>query len=296
MSEMEDPDKKIRFSCSTCGRCCGRSPHATIYDVFELADEFIFQAAHHVVLSYAKNPPQREILEHLQFIGHTVMMPELEASLFYFIDFATISPPSYGSCPKLNAEGACSIYAKRPMQCKLAPFDFRFPISEQWRQLESYRLNSERIEWKCDFSDQSPIVFDENGIRQPNVLSDFRHSVEMTRAFTDQYVEFISLASPERKNEHFKALFHSIKNNSLMITDMIIPLQASIRNDVITYDFAKSFIDSQIRLIDSEIEKSSMKKFKQNLQTTRLYKKQKELYVKAVANGIFDRKTHFDLY
>jgi hypothetical protein len=121
-------------------------------------------------------------------------------------------------------------------------------------------------------------------------------SVDHIREFTDQYIAFISLAGEDYKNNHFKAVFNSVSKNSLMITDMITSLQVARYNNTISEELAISFVKNQIALIDKEIDASLFFKKKENVQTTRLYKKQKEDYVKALKNGLFENKTEdFDI-
>ena len=286
----------IHFACHQCGKCCQKSPHMHFYDMIELSDEFIFQTSHHAVISYAQNPLETELLGHYQALGHTIMMPEIEASLFYFLDFLPIAYPSYGSCPKL-IDNKCSIYGKRPTSCKIAPLDARFDDTQQWRTLNYFKKNVENHDWKCSFSESDPVVFHNEEIYQPGLNSFYFSSVDALRDFTDKYIEFLGMHSKNQQDYHFKALFKSVTSNNLMITDMIIPLQVARYHNIISEDVAINFIENQLSLIEKEMLVSTQLKRKENLQVSRLYKKQKDDYRKAIKENIFrGDPEHFDIY
>jgi Fe-S-cluster containining protein len=224
----------IHFSCTQCGGCCQKSPFMHFYDMLELSDEFFFQTAHHAVISYAHKPLEESLLNHYKAIGHTIVMPEdgIEASLFYFIDFIPVSYPSYKTCPKLD-NNLCSIYGKRPTSCRIAPLDAKFDDSQQWRTLNYFKKNVEENKWKCNFSNDQPILFKDEQIYHPNSNALYFQSVDAIRDITDKYIEFLSVSDKKYLDTHFKAVFKSITDNSLMISDMIIPLQAARFHNII---------------------------------------------------------------
>jgi Fe-S-cluster containining protein len=259
------------------------------YDMLELSNEFIFQTAHHATVSYSQSPLDKNLLNHYQALGHTIVMPEINASLFYFIDFIPMSYPSYTSCSKL-VDNQCSIYGRRPTSCRLAPFDSKFDDSQQWRTLQYFKTNTEEHDWKCNFNSDAPIVFKNEQIQQPSQNSLYFQSVDNIRDFTDKYIEFLGIANKEHQTEHFKAVFQSISKNSLMISDMIIPLQVARYHNIISGDFALEVIHNQLNLIENEMNQALLLKRKEDLQTSRLYKRQKEDYLRAIKQNIFDTK------
>lgn len=276
----------IHFSCHQCGKCCQKSPNMNFYDMIELSDEFIFQTAHHAVISYAKQPLEKDLIEHYQALGHTIVMPEIDASLFYFIDFSTMSYPSYKNCPKL-IDNKCSIYGKRPSSCKLAPLDYRFDDTQQWRSIQYFKNNVKEHNWKCSFEKTDPIIFSQEQIYQPSHNALYFQGVDNLRDFTDKYIEFLGLADQKYQDNHFKAVFQSHIKNNLMISDMIIPLQVARYNNIISEEHVLNIINNQINLIDKELMSATKNKRKEDLQFSRLYKKQKEDYIKAIDQGIF---------
>lgn len=280
----------IHFSCTQCGKCCQKSPNMHFYDALDLSDEFIFQTSHHAILSYDKQPLDDALIEHYKVLGHTIIAPEFEAKLFYFIDFLPVSYPSYNNCSKL-VNNQCSIYGKRPSSCKLAPFNTHFDDTQQWRTLEYFRKNTENENWQCRFDEQSPIVFKDKQIVQPAQNSLYFQSVEATRDFTDKYIDFLNF-NQERtgkhyKDEHLKAIFQSVIKNNLMISDMIVPLQIARYHNIISEELALTFINNQINLMDKEINLATQQKRKEDLKTSQLYKKQKENYIKAIKQKMF---------
>lgn len=276
----------IHFGCTQCGKCCQKSPNMSFYDMIMLSDEFIFQTAHHAAISYEKLLLDKHLIDHYRVLGHTIMLPELDASLFYFIDFTTMSYPSYKTCSKL-VNNQCSIYGKRPGTCKMAPIDYRFDDTQQWRAIQYYKDNTEKNGWKCAFDNEQPIVFANEQIQQTGMNSQYFQNVEAVRDFTDKYIEFLGMGQGKHQENHFKAVFASINRNQLMITDMIIPLQVARMHGILSESQTIEFIEKQIKLIDNEIDMAKQNKRKEDLQFTRLYKKQKEDYLRAMNANIF---------
>lgn len=277
----------IHFSCTQCGKCCVKSPNMHFYDMIELSEEFIFQTAHHVVISSSKKPLEKVLLDHYQALGHTIVLPEMEASLFYFIDFTTMSYPSYKMCSKL-IDNKCSIYNIRPSTCRLAPLDYKFDDTQQWRTLQYFKNNVEKNDWKCSFDKKEPVLFSNEQIYNIGQNSLYFQSVDFIRNITDKYIEFLGVYDKKYQTEHFKRVFNSCMKNQMMISDMILPLQVAIYHNIISEEYAVKFIENQIKLIDKEFQAAKDNKRKEDLQYSRLYKKQKEDYVKALNNDIFN--------
>lgn len=289
----------IHFSCTQCGKCCSKSPSMHFYDMLELADEFLFQTSHHAILESEKNPLEVTLSEHFQALGHTIVMPEdnINAKLYYFIDFSPLSLPTYNSCSKLE-DNLCSIYGKRPSSCKLAPLTSNFDDTQQWRTLNYYKKNTVDSDWKCNFSEDQPIVSKDEKIHQPYQNSLYFQSVDSIRQVTDIYIDYLKMANNEYLTQHFKTVFYSYMKNQQIISDVLIPLQAMKHSGIVSEDLALSFIEKQIKFIEKELAYAVNLKKKNNLTTTRLYTKQKEVYLKAINNKIFDsiNSAEFTLY
>lgn len=289
---MFNQNDTIHFSCTQCGKCCSKAPFVHFYDMLQLSEDFFFQTAHHAVLSNTKDPLEKELIDHLQVLGHTIVMPEehIESTLFYFIDFMPVAYPSYKSCPKLE-NNLCTIYGKRPSSCRLAPLDAKFDDTQQWRTLNFYKENVEKNDWKCDFSNDQPVVYKNQEIYQTHHNSLYFQSVDIIRDITDKYIEFLSISeNPQEKKHldaHFKAIFRSVIDNNLMISDMIIALQSARYHNIITEEMAVKFVQNQLSFIEKEMKPALSFKRKEDLPTSRLYKAQKEAYVKALKQNIF---------
>ena len=72
-----------------------------------------------------------------------------------------------------------------------------------------------------------------------------------------------------------------------MITDMIVILQVARYYNLISEEYAMTFMNNQIQLIEKEMKPALALKRKEDLQTSRLYKKQKEYYEKAIKDNLF---------
>lgn len=290
---MFNQNDTIHFSCHQCGKCCSKSPFLHFYDMLELSDEFFFQTAHHAVISHANNPLSPDLLKHLQVLGHTIVMPEaeIESRLFYFIDFMPVSYPSYKNCSKLE-NNLCTIYGKRPSACRIAPLDAKFDDSQQWKTVNFYKQNVIAHDWQCSFSETDPIIYKNQQIYQPNHNNLYYQSVDSIRDITDKYIEFLGSADKEYLNNHFKAVFKSLTTESQMISDMITPLQSVRYYNIVSEDLVVNFVENQIKFIEKEMKPALSFKRKEDLQVSRLYKRQKEDYIKALKNNLF--KHSFD--
>jgi len=283
---MFDKDQEIRFSCTQCGKCCEKPPRVNFYEMLDLADKFIFQTAHHTMISYAEKPLDKSLLEHYQIIGHTIMMPELEASLFYFVDFMPVPLVSYKMCSQLK-DNACQIYGQRPNSCRLSPFSAFYDSQDQWKTVNFFNERVKANNWNCSFDEKAPIIFKNGDIYSPGLNAIYHQEVTHIREITDKYVEFLALQENNRKNEHFKALFDAMQKNALIITDVLFMLQGAIHFNLITPKIAKDFIIKQKELLEKEINYATSLKSKENLPTSRLYKRMIEDYTKVINTDLF---------
>lgn len=296
----------IHFACTQCGKCCSKPPMANFYDLFNLADEFIFQTAHHGFISYnkeneqenlaliQKNKEKAEITNFFRMIGHTLVLPELDAVLFYYINFMALEYPQ-STCSKLK-DNLCSIFTKRPSSCKLSPINDAFDDTQQWRTINLYKEKVETQDWKCDFSDKAPVLYKNEEIYDLNQNSLYFQSIGSNRDITDKYINFIKNAGDKYFHNHFKAVLNTTIGNSQMITDLIIPLTVGLKENILNYDTVIDFVEKQIILIEKELSKSSLFKIKDNLKVSRLYKKQRDDYKNALKNKLFKfNENEFDI-
>lgn len=292
---MFSKEQEIRFGCTQCGKCCEKPPRVSFYEMLELADKFIFQTAHHTMISYAQNPLDKELSHHYQLIGHTIMMPELEASLFYFIDFMPIPLLSYKTCPQLK-DNLCQIYGERPGSCKLSPFSAFYDSQDQWKTVNFFKENIKSKNWVCSFDEKEPVIFKNGDIYSPSLNALYHQEVMHIREITDKYVEFLSMQEGDRKTEHFKALFDAMQKNALVITDIIFMLQCALFFNLINTKVANEFILKQKNLIEKELAYATTVKNKDNLHTSRLYKRMIEDYNKVISTNYFTQSSYnFDV-
>lgn len=294
---MFNKEDTIHFGCTQCGKCCDKPPMANFYDLFNLADEFVFQTAHHGFISYNKenekddeisrklNEEKDAIKQFYRMIGHTIVLPEIDAVLFYYINFMAIEYPQ-SSCSKLK-DNLCSIYSKRPSSCKLSPINDGFDDTQQWRTINLFKEKVETQDWKCDFSEKSPILYKNEEIYSLNHNSLYFHSIGANRDITDKYINFIKNGGDKYFQNHFKAVLNTTLSKSQMITDLIIPLTVGLKEHVLDESTVIDFVEKQIILIEKELSKSSFFKIKDNLKVSRLYKKQRDDYKNALKNNLF---------
>ena len=278
-------NENVNFSCNMCGKCCSESPRTHFYEMLELSNEFVFQTTHNAILSTTKKLLDKKIAEHYGVLGHTIVMPELEASMFYFIDFKPLELPTYKGCSKLTPEGKCSIYASRPTLCRLAPLSPYFSESQQYRVIQIFEDNTKKNIWNCDFESKTAIL-KKGEIAKYQDDEMYIAYINSTRAMTDLFVEAVSF-SEETKNNHFKTLFQMINKNSTMITDLVHVLKIAALNNILSKTYITKVIENQLKLLYKEIEISKNNKLKENLHVTKVYKEFIQNYEKALKNNIF---------
>ena len=286
---MFQKEQEIHFSCTQCGKCCDKAPRVNFYEMLELSDKFIFQTAHHTMISHADHPLDKSLCEHYQLIGHTIMMPELDASLFYFIDFLPIHLATTKTCPQLK-DNLCTIYGRRPNSCRISPLSSYYDEQDQWKTINFFSDKVKNHNWGCSFDEKDPIIFKNNQIYSPSMNALYNQEIIAIRETTDKYIEFLSMQGDDRKNEHFKALFDAMQKNALVITDVIFYLQASVYFNIISSELAKNFIITQKQLIEKELTIATEMKNKDNLQTSRLYKRMIEDYSKVLNSNLFEQE------
>lgn len=290
---MFEKNQEIHFSCTQCGKCCEKSPNVSFYEMLELSDRFIFQTAHHTMISYAQKPLDKSLALHYQEIGHTIMMPELDSSLFYFIDFIPIELPSHKQCSQLK-NNLCEIYGKRPNICRTNPISPFYDEEDQWKTINFFKEKTASKQWQCSFEQKDPIIYNDGKIQSHILNSLYNQQIINIREITDKYIEFLSLQGDERKTEHFKTLFNAMQKNALVITDVIFMLQAAIYFNIIGQDSANHFIQEQKNLIEKELLVAQELKNKENLQTSRLYKKIIIDYNKVIDTKLFNQPMQDD--
>lgn len=277
------------FSCTACGGCCTQSPSMSIYDMLELSEEFIFQVSHHAVVSQEKKPLEKALLDHYQTLGHTLVLPEFDSVLFYWIDFSAMNAPSYKKCSKL-LDNKCSIYSKRPTSCKLQPLDYKTPEELQYKKIELYKEKTEKKQWACNFSENSPVLLKSNNIASTHLNSLYYNNLNSIKDFTDKYIDSMEIYG-NRQQEHFKTVFKAHLSKSVLVTDIIQPLFVAINYSMITAEEATNIIKNQLLLIKKEVDRAINLKIKEDVKYSRLYKKIIDTYEKALHNKIFDNNT-----
>lgn len=279
-------NEDIHFACTQCGKCCVKTPNMSFEDMMQLSKHFIFQTTHNVAISYANNPLEKSQLEYYQMIAHTIVIPEVEASLFYYVNFGVLPLQTANACEKL-VDKKCSIYMDRPNSCRLLPLSNNYDEQLQWKAVNFFA--KEELGWECDFSKDAPLLIKDNFIYNRNYNSIYNIEMQNLRSYTDKYMDFIGNFGDEKKKKHFLRLFNTVKTQQQLITDIIFSLQVAIFYSVISDDEANEFLVNQIDLLKNAIRICMEVKDKNNLQVSRMYKKILDDYERAVNNQIFKK-------
>lgn len=278
-------DDTIHFSCNQCGKCCAVSPNVDFYEMLGLADEFVFTIHHHSHLSKNKSPLNKEIIKHLELLGHTIIIPTKESAFYYYIDFKSIELNSYKGCSKL-VDNKCSIYNQRPSQCKISPIDIRYPENRQWEAIKIFKENTIQKDWKCSFSKDDTVIFENKEIKQMHTNSLYFRNMQNIRAITDGYINFLQI-NPKNFNAHLENVYNANIKSQQLYSDMVIPLKSILYNNLVSNEVIQEFVEKQLILIDKKINYAVNNKIKEDKDITNLYKRQKDNYLKAIENNVF---------
>lgn len=276
----------VHFACTQCGKCCVKTPNMSFEDIMQLSKHFIFQTTHNVAISYATNPLEKLQLEYYQMIGHTIVVPEIEASLFYYVNFGVLPLQNSNQCDKL-IDNKCSIYMDRPNACRLLPISNNFDEELQWKAVNFFA--KKELGWECDFSKEAPVLLKNNQIYSPSYNSIYNIEMQNIRNYTDKYMNFIDNFGEEKKKKHFLRLFNTVKLEQQLLTDVIFSLQVAIFYSIITIEEANDFIENQIELLKKAVSLCVERKDKSNLQVSRIYKKILLDYEKSILDDIFEQ-------
>lgn len=289
-----DYQKQINFECKECGKCCKHPPRMNFYEMLENGKNFIFQAVHNVRISSIKNVMEKNKIEHLQKFSHTIALPELDLSFYYFIDFMPIILQTYKNCPKLE-NNLCSIYGSRPNRCRISPILFDSPEEEQWKNIQWFEEKSKKEDWKCIINNERKNVIFDNYQLSTRLFQIYENELLSIRDITDKYIHYLSIKSEEEKNQHLKNIFTMSQKNGLIVSDTIQFLQMANYYNIIDEKFGYLWISEQSELIEKELNFAIKLKNKENLQITRFYKKILNHYQKIMKEkNIFQIYSHLD--
>lgn len=272
----------IHFKCTACGACCSTAPRLTFFDLMNLSDEFIFQAKHHSVLSTSKDPLPKERIHHLEKLAHTVIMEEQKMVMFYWLTLGAIQKSSQKTCPKL-VDKKCSIYNKRPVNCKNMPAYIEFPPSMQESVIAFYKNNTT---FKCDFSEDAPLYMQDGNFVDEDIENNYYNELDQTRTFTDRFLAYINM-TPDALNNHFKNAVKAMLSKTEMTTDIITPMCVMVIEGWATPEQMDNVLRNQMLLLAEDIKVSKVNKFKEDLKTVRFYENLLKVYDKALKNRLF---------
>lgn len=247
---MFSENSKINFLCTSCGKCCSSPPIVNFYEMLELSKEFVFQMAHRTVLSTLKNPIEKLKAQHMEKIAHTIVVPEFDCSIFYYVDFVPILFENEKNCSKLE-NNLCSIYGKRPISCRISPINTTYAEHEQWIPISTFQKKVSSEKWGCSFSETDPVIFnDKKPIQNLNLYNQSLYSI---REITDKYLEFIISQGDEVKNKHLISIFEATQKKSTIYHDIIQALQMGLYHNIIVPNFAKNVVANQILLLEQKM-------------------------------------------
>ena len=132
-----------RFACTSCGKCCDRSPELELGEAAGLADQFVFQllfrlyrwpryVADYQPAGVPREQANAQFFESKRLLGafaaHSYnarvrQSDKVSAQLCYLTISALTLDHGSGACSALS-DGRCSIYERRPLACRSVPLHY----------------------------------------------------------------------------------------------------------------------------------------------------------------------------
>ncbi len=282
-----------KFECTACGKCCSKTPHFILNEMIDNSDNFIFQLEHHAKISTELNVLPKELIEHYERLGHTIMVPEHISSIYYFLTFTSVE--YQGKCSKLDTNNKCSIYQNRPFFCQIEPINPYLPEGKQEEPIRFFKDKTMAQNWGCNFNDANRKIWENGLISDLNTRAIYNHYIEETSLYTDYYLNFLKTAGNNHLTEHLKVIYEVAKQNSTLLSDMNVALQVAMYYEVISPQQAEIFVKNQIQLIQTRIKEAKIRKNKDDRDITGLIEKQMNEYEKALKANIYKEQDSFSI-
>lgn len=176
MSISPETATRLHFACTSCGKCCNRSPEVQLSEAAGLADIFVFRLMFRLYVlpsafsggngtsgSMASFYESRRLLNAFAARKSTVRAGKGASSaeqVKYLLISALSLDTGSGSCAALDGEH-CGIYQRRPLACRSVPFHYSRPEASAASDLAAFAA---RPGYRCDTSANAPLIFDRGRI------------------------------------------------------------------------------------------------------------------------------------
>jgi len=182
------------FQCTRCGHCCRASIPLGLAEALDYDDRFplalVFSMETWNLDDFASNNPalplsHDDLLTALAFRKDKLAMepsrdmvfrvgrPPSARSAARLATFVTVGACGLGEprqgqtcCPALGEDGACTVYERRPLGCRVFPMDPLFP-----EMLQRVPLDGLARRLPCDFSPQAPELWREGRLTDPEAAA-----------------------------------------------------------------------------------------------------------------------------
>lgn len=154
---------EIRFGCTGCGKCCNTPPMMTLREMLRLYEEFPFRLA--IVgtggdINGVGSAMVRRQMAHMRDTLGSLKVDTPDGGSFVMrLVPMPIGTPSSRQCEKLNTDGTCSIYDRRPVMCRTVPFDYMLPEVDQEFAFGRSKKEMESGKFECDTGPEAPVVW-----------------------------------------------------------------------------------------------------------------------------------------
>lgn len=279
-----EKDESIYFKCNGCGKCCNGYVSLTIDDCFRLQDEFIISLMWRIqpvgvrkVLNYTMNDDEIDS-EYNELKKSFATLTNKQGREFFVQIFPVTSDYSKNVCSKLSSDGKCTIYEKRPHICKNIPFQ---PISPIFLQGEILKEFSQ--EFDCvvlNKEKEYPLLFKNNIIMDDAFKDNFDHNKDVI--FSDSLL-LSNLMTLVNENHPIVPSMHSLlESEGGWLETGLVPFALALRIHGTDGTQLNNLFTSQIKLIEQEIDKAIKRKNKDELEKTRLLRKNLDNYKKII--------------
>lgn len=261
-----------RFACTQCGKCCNRSPEVALSEAAALSDVFVFLLMFRLywlprALSDSMEFDTRTANAGVSFYQKKRLLGAFAARKYptriwrggkavEYIKYLTISALALdtgpGGCSALRAE-RCSIYERRPLACRTAPFHYSRVEASAESDLKAF---VETPGYGCDTGDSADVVLEAGRIVDAGIRlarAEALSLAERDRRWSEAIVRRMNAGSPA--DAPLPSLDEIEANAPLGATtiSMRVAWQIAADSGLIGGEECTTLIATQLAVIDREL-------------------------------------------
>lgn len=267
MSTPPEAATRLHFACTSCGKCCDRSPEVLLSEAADLADTFVFRLMFRLYVlpsaysgrsggsgSAASFYESRRLLNAFAARKSTARVgggANAAEHVKYLLISALSLDTGSGSCAALN-RNRCGIYERRPLACRSVPFHYSRPEASAANDLAAFTA---RPGYRCDTSANAPLIIEQGRIVDGAARRARDDALEQSARDRDWQNAIMRRLKSEPERHGLPSLMEIHANAPLGVTTVSMRVAWRIAAEAGLIDSAtyRDLIAAQSALIDREL-------------------------------------------